>query len=118
MAGKSERLKVEVKESTEGDVRTFNITLTALASDFLLTDLLKQRGVIDSVDAELKQTVKSATESYLSAAESLIAKLAKEPKQARKSRTNGTENGKEERSSSMALSEPRRELAREPLQAQ
>jgi hypothetical protein len=109
MAGKSERVKVEVRDSTEGDVRTFNITLTAPASDFLLTDLLKQRGVIEALDADLKQAVKGATESYVSAAESLIAKLAKEPKQARKSRTNGTKNGKDERSSSMALSEqPRR----------
>ena len=118
MAGKSERVKVEVKDSTEGDVRTFNIKLTAPASDFLLTDLLKQRGVIEALDADLKQAVKGATESYLNAAESLIAKLAKEPKQARKSRTNGKEDGKDERSSSMALSEQPRELAREPLQAQ
>ena len=114
MAGKSERVKVEVKDSTEGDVRTFNITLTAPASDFLLTDLLKQRGVIDALDAELKQAVKGATESYLNAAESLIAKLATEPKQGRKSRTNGKEDGKpgkDERSSSMPLSEQPRELA-------
>lgn len=117
MAGKSERVKVEVKDSTEGDVRTFNITLTAPASDFLLTDLLKQRGVIDALDAELKQAVKGATESYLNAAESLIAKLATEPKQVRKSRTNGNEDGKpgkDERSSSMPLSEQQRESAREP----
>lgn len=120
MAVKSERVKVEVKDSTEGDVRTFNITLTAPASDFLLTDLLKKRGVIEALDVELKQAVKGATESYLNAAESLIAKLATEPKQVRKSRTNGKEDGKpgkNERSSSMLLSE-QRELAREPLQAQ
>ena len=121
MAGKSERLKVEVKDSTEGDVRTFNITLTAPASDFLLTDLLKQRGVIDALDAELKQAVKGATESYLNAAESLIAKLATESKQASKSRTNGKGNGKvgrDERPSSMPLSEPQRETPREPMQAE
>ena len=118
MAGKSERVKVEVKDSTAGDMRMFNITLTVPASDFLLTDLLKQRGVIEALDADLKQAVKGATESYLNAAESLIAKLAKEPKQAQKSRSNGKEDGKDERSSSMAHSEQPRELAREPLQAQ
>jgi hypothetical protein len=121
MPGKSERVKVEVKDSTEGDVRTFNITLTAPASDFLLTDLLKQRGVIDALDTELKQAVKGATESYLNAAESLIAKLATGPIQGRKSRTNGKHDGKpgkDQRSSSVPLSEQPRELIREPLQAQ
>jgi hypothetical protein len=113
MASKSERVKVEVKESTTGEVRTFNITLTAPASDFLLTDLLKQRGVIEALDAELKQAVKGATESYLKAAEKLIARLATEPKQAQKSRTNGKRNGKsgkDDRPSSMPLSEQETEL--------
>lgn len=117
MAGKSERVKVEVKESTSGEVRTFNITLTAPASDFLLTDLLKQRGVIEALDAELKQAVKGATESYLNAAESLIARLATDPKPAQKSRTNGKGNGKigkDQRPSSMPLSEQRRESSSEP----
>lgn len=120
MAGKSERVKVEVKDSTAGDMRMFNITLTVPASDFLLTDLLKQRGVIGGLDAELKQAVKGATESYLNAAESLIAKLATEPKQARKSRANGKHDGKpgkDQRSSSVPLSEQPRELIREPPQA-
>jgi hypothetical protein len=114
MASKSERVKVEVKESTAGEVRTFNITLTAPASDFLLTDLLKQRGVIEALDAELKQAVKAATESYLNAAESLIARLATEPKPAQKSgikeRGNG-KSGKHEGPGSMPQSEPRTELS-------
>lgn len=113
MAGKSERVKVEVKESTSGEVRMFNITLTAPASDFLLTDLLKQRGVIKALDAELKQAVKSATENYLSAAERLIARLATEPTQKQKSRTNakGTgKAGKDEGRSSMQPSEQQRDL--------
>ena len=117
MASKSERVKVEVKESTAGEVRTFNITLTAPASDFLLTDLLKQRGVIEALDAELKQAVKRATENYLSAAESLIARLATEPKQAQKSRTNGRENGKSgknEGQTSMPRSQQQTELGSDP----
>jgi hypothetical protein len=117
MASKSERVKVEVKESTSGEVRTFNITLTAPASDFLLTDLLKQRGVIDALDVELKQAAKAATESYLKAAENLIARLATEPKPEHKSRTNGRGNGrsgKAERPGSMQQSEPRTELSSDP----
>jgi hypothetical protein len=108
MASKSERVKVEVKESTAGEVRTFNITMTAPASDFLLTDLLKQRGVIEALDAELKQAVKGATENYLSAAERLISGLTTEPKLAQKSRSNGKRNdrnSKDERASSMPPSE-------------
>lgn len=116
MAGKSERVRVEVTESTTGDVRTFNITLTAPASDFLLTDLLKQRGVIEALDAELKQAVKGATERYVNSAESLIAGLATESKPAQKSRTNG-KPGKDERASSMSQSEQQRGLSSDPLQA-
>jgi hypothetical protein len=121
MAGKSERVKVEVKDSTAGEVRTFNITLTAPANDFLLTDLLRQRGVIDALDADLKQAVKGVTENYLKGAESLVAKLATQPKHTRKSRTNGKEDGKpgnDERSSSMPISEQPGEIARQPLQAE
>ena len=94
MATKSERMKVEVKESTTDGVRTFCITLNAPAGDFLLTDLLKQRGVIESLDAELKQAVRSATESYLGKAETLIATLATESKPSQKSHPNGTGDGK------------------------
>jgi len=94
MAGKTDRTRLEITESTTDGVRTFNITLTAPASDFALTDLLKQRGVIEGLEADLKQAVKGATESYLNAAESLIAKLATESTPGRKSRTKGKQNGK------------------------
>ena len=120
MASKSERLKVEVKESTTGEVRTFNITLTAPASDFLLTDLLKKRGVIEALDAGLKQAVKGATENYLIAAEILIARLATEAKPAEKSRTNGKGNGKsgkDERQSSTPQSRQQRELSSDPVES-
>ena len=93
MAGKTDRTRVEINESTTDGVRTFNITLTAPASEFALTDLLKQRGVIEGLDADLKQAVRGATESYLNAAESLIAKLATESTQGRKSRAKGKQNG-------------------------
>lgn len=114
MAGKTDRTRVEISESTTDGVRTFNITLTAPASDFALTDLLKQRGVIEGLDADLKQAVKGATESYLNAAESLIAKLAAESTPGRKARTKGKQNGrgdKDQRSNQMPASEQVRDLS-------
>ena len=102
MPVKSERAKVEIKESSTLDVRTFNITLTAPASDFQLTDLLRQRGVIDALDAELKQAVKGATERYLKAAETLISGLVTKPSVTRKPRPNSNNNGKSEDSFSGA----------------
>lgn len=77
MAAKTERIKVEVTDSTEGDTRTFRIILTAPNSDFQLSDLLRQRGVISPINGELKQAVKVATQNYLSGAEVLISTLAK-----------------------------------------
>lgn len=117
MAGKTERTRVEINESTTEGVRTFNITLTAPASDFALTDLLKQRGVIEGLDADLKQAVKGATESYLNAAESLIAKLATESTPGRKSRIKGNQNGKsnnDQRPNQMRASEQVRDFSRSP----
>ena len=76
------------------DVRTFNITLTAPTSDFQLTDLLKQRGVIDGLDAELKQAVKRATESYLKSAETLISGLVSKASVTPKPRANSNGNDK------------------------
>jgi hypothetical protein len=75
MPAKSERTKVDVKESSTTDVRTFNITLTAPVRDFQLTDLLRQRGVMESLDTALKRAVKEATERYLESAELLISGL-------------------------------------------
>jgi hypothetical protein len=114
MAGKTERTRVEINESTTDGLRVFNITLTAPASDFALTDLLKQRSVIEGLDADLKQAIKGATESYLNAAETLIAKLAVESTPGRKSRTNGKRNGQvdnDQRLNQMPASDQARELS-------
>src|SRR6266496_1152867 len=89
MATKSERVKVEITESTTGEIRTISIALTASAGDFLLTDLLKQRGVIEPLEVQLRQVVKSATENYLSEAESMVAGLASASKPIKQPRTNG-----------------------------
>ena len=77
MAAKTERIKVEVTDSTEGETRTFAIVLRAPNSDFQLADLLQQRGVVAPLDGELKQAVKEATQNYLSGAEALISTLGK-----------------------------------------
>ena len=79
MALKTERIKVEVTDSTECETRMFAIVLRAPNSDFQLADLLQQRGVIAPLDGELKQAVKEATQNYLSGAEALISTLGKAP---------------------------------------
>lgn len=77
MAAKQEHIKVEVTDSAEGETRTFKIIVTAPNSDFQLADLLRQRGVISSINGELKQAVKVANQNYLSGAETLISTLTK-----------------------------------------
>jgi hypothetical protein len=77
MALKTERIKAEVTESTDGETRTFKIILTTPNSDFQLADLLRQRGVIPSINGELKQAVKVATQNYLAGAEDRISTLTK-----------------------------------------
>src|ERR1041385_5133891 len=77
MAAKPDRIKVEVTDSTEGEMRTFKIVLTAPNSDFQLADLLRQRGVIPPINGELKQAVKVATQNYLASAEERISSLTK-----------------------------------------
>lgn len=93
MRSKSDRLKVEIKDSTEGDARTFIITLTALARDFHLTDLFEQRRVIEPLHRQLKQAVKDSIETYLSGAESLVSALASKPKRTLKEGISDSENG-------------------------
>jgi hypothetical protein len=77
MAAKTERIKVEVKDSTEGETRTFKIVVMAPNGDFQLADLLRQRGVISPINGELKQAVKVATQNYLAGAEERISTLTK-----------------------------------------
>ena len=76
------------------NARTFIITLTAPASAFQLSDLLKQRTVIEPLDVHLKRAVKGATKSYLSAAEGLISRLATEPSREQESSPNGKWNAR------------------------
>jgi hypothetical protein len=94
MRSKSDRLKVEIKDSTDGDARTFTITLTAPASDFHLTDLFEQRRVIEPLNRQLKQAVKRSVETYLSGAETLVSALASKPKPIFKDGISDPENGR------------------------
>ena len=93
MPTKTERARVQIKESSTPDLRTFDIRLTAPAGDFELTDLLKQRGVIDGAEVQLKQAVKKALEDYLHSAETLIAGLSTRLSSPRKARSIDTRNG-------------------------
>src|SRR5690242_1041488 len=77
MAAKTERIKVEVTDSIEGEMRTFKIVVMAPNSDFQLADLLRQRGVIPPINGELKQAVKVATQNYLAGAEERISTLTR-----------------------------------------
>ena len=89
MAPKTERIKVEVTDSSEGETRRFGITLMAPNADFQLSDLLRQRGVISPFEGELKHAVRVATENYLSGAEALISTLTKVSTAAPNSSSNG-----------------------------
>ena len=92
MPGKNERTKVEIKESSTLELRSFSITLTAPVSDFQLTDLLRQRGVVTGLDVELKRAVKLATENYLKSAEALVSSLASGSSSTRKSRSTASKS--------------------------
>jgi len=88
-----EHISAEVKNSTEGDERTYIITFKAPANHFQLTDHLQQRRVNEPLDSQLKQAVRDATTSYLSAAESLVSALAKTSKRTPMHRTSEGETG-------------------------
>ncbi len=116
MAPKTERIKVEVTDSIEGETRRFGIILMAPHADFQLSDLLRQRGVITAFDGELKQAVRVATENYLSGAEALISTLTKVSTAAPNSSSNGRR--KERKSPGVSrMSDGGSALQREPAGA-
>jgi len=88
-----EHITVEVKDSTQGDERTFVVTLKAPATHFQMTNHLRQRGVIEPLDSELKQAARDATTSYLRDAESLVSLRAALSKRTPMHRTNEGETG-------------------------
>jgi hypothetical protein len=113
MAPKTERIKVEVTDSIEGETRRFGIILMAPNDDFQLTDLLRQRGVISPLEGELKHAVRVATENYLSGAEALISTLTKVPTAAPQTSSKGRR--KERKATGVSrVSDGASELQREP----
>jgi hypothetical protein len=76
MARSKESLKIDIDQSTSEETRTILVTITAPAEDFLLPDLLSQRGAVDPYDGTLKQAIREATEGYLGGADELIAGIA------------------------------------------
>jgi hypothetical protein len=71
-----ENLKIEITQSTTDEIRNIQITINVPVQEFLLSDLLSQRGAVTTFEAMLKQAVKSATEDYLARTEELIAGIA------------------------------------------
>lgn len=71
-----ETLRVDVSENTTSETRTITVTITAMAQDFLLSDLLRQRGAVGSIDAPLKQAAREAVQRYLDATEEAVAGIA------------------------------------------
>jgi hypothetical protein len=71
-----ETLRTQYHEQTEGEMRLITITVTGPVSEFLLTDVLRQRGAIPGPEAVLKQAVREALQQYLDGTEEMIASLA------------------------------------------
>jgi hypothetical protein len=71
-----ESLRIEIIESTNENQRVITAVVTAPIQDFLLPDLLAERKAITPLDENLKLTIKTAVEAYLSGAENLVAGLA------------------------------------------
>ena len=97
---KQATMRIEVIETTGADTRTIVVTITAPSQDFLLTDLLRQRGAVGSLEIPLKQAVSETVQSYLEGTEDLIAGIAAGQKKATngakpkpKETTNGQGNG-------------------------
>jgi hypothetical protein len=93
MRGKSDHVRIEIKDATEGEVRTFIITLMAPKSDFQLADLLRHRKVIEPLNPQLKRTIKDTIASYLSATELLVSALARTSKRTLKHRATEAKTG-------------------------
>lgn len=75
--------KITIEQSTEGEVRTVTVVVTAPAKEFLLPDLLSSQAAIDSYESMLTTAVKEATERYLQGAKAAVAAIV-EQKQGQK----------------------------------
>ena len=94
MASKSKRVKVQIKNPTTGEVRTFNFTLTIPASDCPPDPSAQTKSSLNSPGTELEEAVKGASESHLSTAASLAVGLAKGSPVSAEVQKNGSGNGR------------------------
>jgi hypothetical protein len=72
----AKNLKIEIEETTSDENRNITVTISAGAQEFLLADLLRQRGAIAGLEAPLKAAVRETVQGYLESAEELIAGIA------------------------------------------
>lgn len=101
MASKTkDNVRVMVTEENGEEMRVITVTITAPAAEFILSDLLRQRGAVGPIDAPLKQAVRECVQSYLDGTEELIASLAASQKKTTasskpklKEAVNGNANG-------------------------
>jgi hypothetical protein len=108
------KFDIEVTEATAGDQRTFTVTISAAAKDFMLADLLSERGKIKGLEVLLKEAARETAEGYLTTAENLIAGIGAGQKEqastqkseapVRKSKLNGS--GKEARKGAQHVETP------------
>ncbi len=68
-----ETMRIEIEESTSEETRTITLTIAAPAQEFLLADLLKQRGAMPGIETALKAAARETVQGYLENAEELIA---------------------------------------------
>jgi hypothetical protein len=80
MLPKFKRFKVEVKDSSQGEPRTFIITLRDSAKLIQLTDLQRQGKLSKPLQTQLKQAMKDSFEECVSAAKRLNSPPSSEPK--------------------------------------
>jgi hypothetical protein len=81
--------KVEIEETITNESRVITVTITAPTKEFLLADILRQRGAITPLETSLRQAVRDSIQGYFEKAEGLISGLTegqRKPPQTRKRR--------------------------------
>jgi hypothetical protein len=81
MRGRSERLKIEIRDSTESDERIFIMRFRNPAKVFQQTDLLRRGKLTGPLKSQLKQAIKDSIEECFSAANRLGSSPSSEPNQ-------------------------------------
>ncbi len=85
-------MKIEIRDSTDCDARSYIISQTAPENGFHLTNLPKHRQFIGPLDPDLKQTAKDSIEMCRSAAQSMLSTPIPNPNRMFKHPTGDSEN--------------------------